>query len=51
VEFSSRVFSYDHLLSDKKIIIPVGELFQVSELSLIRNGEIEEHVQFCDEIT
>lgn len=51
MEFSSRAFSYDHLLSDKKITIPSGELFQVSELSVIRNGEIAEHEQSCDEIT
>lgn len=51
MEISSRVFSYDHLLSDKKIVIPAGELFQVSELSVIRSGEIAEHAQYCDEIT
>ena len=49
--FSSKVFSYDHLVPVKKIIIPAGELFQVSELSVIRNGEIAEHTQSCDEIT
>ena len=51
MEFSSRVFLYDYLVSDNKIIIPAGELFQVSELSVIRSGEIAEHVQCCDEIT
>lgn len=51
METFGKVFSYDHLLSDKKILLPAGELVQVSELSLIRNGEIAEHVQFCDEIT
>ena len=51
MEFSSRVFLYDYLVSNDKIIIPAGELFQVSELSLIRSGEIAEHVQQCDEIT
>ncbi len=51
MEFSSRVFLYDYLVSNNKIIIPAGELFQVSELSLIRGGEIAEHVQQCDEIT
>lgn len=51
MEFSNRVFSYDHLLSDKKIIVPAGEIIQVSELSVIRNGEIAEHSQNCDEIT
>ncbi len=49
--FSSRVFSYDHLLSNKKIVLPAGEVFQVSELSVICNGEIAEHAQYCDEIT
>jgi len=51
MEFSSRAFSYDHLLSEMKIVVPAGELFQVSELSVIRNGEIAEHEQYCDEIT
>ena len=51
MEFSNRVFSFDHLLSENKIIVPAGEVFQVSELSLIRNGEITEHIQYCDEIT
>lgn len=51
MEFSSRTFSYDLLLADKKISLPVGELFQVSELSVIRGGEIAEHSQYCDEIT
>ena len=51
MEFSSKAFSYDHLLSEEKFDIPSGELFQVSELSIIRNGEIAEHIQWCDEIT
>ena len=50
MEFHGRVFSYDYLLSDKKIIIPAGELFQISESSLIRSGEIDEHVKRSDEI-
>jgi len=51
LEFFEKAFSYDHLLSDNKITVPAGELFQVSELSLIRGGEIAEHFQYCDEIT
>lgn len=51
MEFSGKVFSYDHLLMENKIELPSGKLFQVSELSLIRNGEMAEHVQYCDEIT
>lgn len=49
--FSSRVFLYDHLLSEKRIVVPMGELLQVTELSVIRSGEIAEHIQRCDEIT
>lgn len=51
MEFSSRSFSYDILLSDNSLVVPSGEIFQISELSLIRGGEIAEHVQYCDEIT
>ncbi len=50
MEFSSKVFSYDHLLFGTKMLVTAGELFQVAELSLIRNGEIAEHLQCCDEI-
>lgn len=49
--FSSKLFAYDNLFLDKQLCLPVGTLFQVSELSVIRGGEILEHVQFCDEIT
>lgn len=51
MEFSSRVFSYDLPLAGSKIIVPTGTLYQVSELSVIRGGEIAEHYQYCDEIS
>ena len=51
MEFSSRAFAYDALLSNKRFKVPAGELCQVSQISVIRGGEIEEHVQYCDEIT
>lgn len=51
MEFSSRRFTYDALLMDKNFKVPAGELFQVSEVSVIRSGQIEEHTQYCDEIT
>lgn len=51
MEFSSRGFAYDALLMNRKFKVPAGELFQVSEISVIRSGEIEDHVQYCDEIT
>lgn len=47
--FSSKIFSYDPLLMDKKV--ESFEVFQVSELSLIHGGEIPEHIQKCDELT
>lgn len=31
--------------------LPTGTLFQASELSLLRGGEIYDHLQWCDEIT
>lgn len=51
MEFSSRAFAYDALLSNKRFKVPAGELCQVSQISVIRGGEIEEHIQYCDEIT
>lgn len=51
MEFSSRAFAYDALLSNKRFKVPAGELCQVSQISVIRSGEIEEHIQYCDEIT
>ena len=49
--FSSRTFAYDALLCNKKFKVPAGELCQVSQITVIRGGEIEEHIQYCDEIT
>lgn len=51
MNFSSKLFAYDNLFFDKHLHLPVGILFQVSELSVIRSGEILEHIQTCDEIT
>lgn len=51
MNFSSRAFAYDALLRSKKFKVPAGELCQVSQISVIRGGEIEEHIQYCDEIT
>ena len=39
------------MLSNKRFKVPAGELCQVSQISVIRGGEIEEHIQYCDEIT
>lgn len=51
MDFSSKLFAFDNLFIDEQLCLPVGILFQVSELSVIRGGEILEHIQFCDEIT
>lgn len=48
---SSKLFAFDNLFFDKQLRLPVGVLLQVSELSVIRSGEILEHIQTCDEIT
>lgn len=45
------MFTYDNLFFEQHLYLPAGVLFQVSELSVIRSGEILEHIQSCDEIT
>lgn len=51
MEFSERLFSHDVPFLGGSIKLPSGEIFQISELSVIRSGEIAEHKQYCDEIT
>ncbi len=51
MKFSSRAFAYDALLNNKRFKVATGELCQVSQITVIRGGEIEEHIQYCDEIT
>lgn len=51
MEISSKLFSYENLFFDKQLCVPAGKLFQVSELSVVRGGEINAHIQECDEIT
>lgn len=46
-----KIYSFDALLKREPMHLPVGEVFQASELSIIRGSEIYEHVQECDEIT
>ena len=48
---SDKLFSYDNLFPNEQLKLPVGKIFQVSELSIISGGEIEAHIQQCDEIT
>ena len=46
-----KIYSFDAVLKRETITLPVGEVFQASELSIMRGSEIYEHVQECDEIT
>lgn len=46
-----KIYSFDAVLMRERLYLPVGEVFQASELSIMRGSEIYEHVQECDEIT
>lgn len=51
MENSNKLFEFNKLYLKELYEIGVGKIFQVSELSLAAGGEIDEHVQICDEIT
>lgn len=46
-----KIYSFDAVLRRETLSLPVGEVFQASELSIMRGSEIYEHTQECDEIT
>lgn len=46
-----RIFTSNNVFKDKQMKVSIGEIFQVSELSLVRSGIIDEHIQQYDEIT
>ena len=48
---TNRIFAYDNMFPKGTMCFDVGEVRQVSELSLIRGGVNKEHVQVCDEIS
>ena len=48
---SSKLFSFDNVFLHEPLKVPCGKIYQIAELSVIRGGEIEEHIQHCDEIT
>ena len=48
---SNRLFSYDIAFAQGQLCTESAEIRQIAELSLIRGGEITEHIQYCDEIT
>ena len=51
MELNDRLFFSNNLFMDNQLELPMGKIYQVSELSVIRGGEIPLHCQFCDEIT
>lgn len=51
MKFTNKMFAYDNLFSASEFKIPIGEIRQVSELSLMPGCEIIEHIQKCDEVT
>lgn len=51
MKISSKLFSYDNIFARGQMTTESAEILQISELSVIRGGEIKEHVQVCDEIT
>lgn len=48
---TNRLFSFSNCFAKGQMILPVGELRQVDELSILRGSSIDCHVQHCDEIT
>ena len=51
MEYTDKLFDFDNTFSGGQMQIPLGELYQVAELSLIRDGVIGQHTQTCDEVT
>lgn len=48
MENSNHLFTYEY---DDKLSLPIADIYQISELSILRGTEIAEHIQSCDEIT
>lgn len=46
-----KIYEFENVFANQSYVLPVGKVRQVSELSIIPNSEIIEHVQICDEIT
>lgn len=50
-KIDSKLFSFETLFPMGQFQVPVGQIYQIGELSVVRGGEIPEHIQYCDEIT
>lgn len=45
-----KLYQFDRFFIDG-LDVPVGKIYQIAELSLVRGGTMLEHIQLCDEIT
>lgn len=48
---TNRLFSFSNCFAKGQLVLPVGEVRQVDELSILRGSSIDCHAQHCDEIT
>ncbi len=48
---SNKLFSFENTFFENRPHLPSADITQIAELSIVRNGEMYEHEQYCDEIT
>ena len=51
MKISSKLFSFDKAFAQGQLHTESAEIRQIAELAVIKGGEIEEHIQYCDELT
>lgn len=51
MKISSKLFSFDKAFAQGQLHTDSAEIRQIAELAVIKGGEIEEHIQYCDELT
>ena len=51
MEYTNKIFQYDHDVTKRELSLPVADVCQLCELSIMRGTEVGEHIQPCDEIT
>ena len=45
------LYDYIHWFDDGELILSGINVYQIAEAALVDGGAIDEHIQFCDEIT
>ena len=45
------IYSCDNLFNVKPLTLPAGQLIQLADVAFVKESEINEHIQDCDEIT